>query len=120
MALEASSQTMSLEAETEGADGEGLALLDRISADAQAGCGHAVTFPRETDTEKERLVNHLCLQQLLEGLEQEEQRLIWLRFFQNKTQEEISKVLGISQVQVSRREKKILSKLRLSFLGKMK
>lgn len=120
LALEASSQTMSLEAETEGAEGEGLSLLDRISADVQAGFGHAVVNPREADAEKERLVDHLCLQQLLGGLEQEEQQLIWLRFFQNQTQEEVARVLGISQVQVSRREKKILSKLRLSFLGKMK
>ena len=120
LALEAGGQTMSLEAETEAAEGEGVSLLDRISADTQAGCGYAALSPRETDAEKERLVDHLCLQQLLGSLEQDERRLIWLRFFQNQTQEEASKVLGISQVQVSRREKKILSKLRLSFLGKMK
>ena len=52
------------------------------------------------------------LKQLLDGLEKDARRLIYLRYFANKTQTEVGKELGISQVQVSRMEKKILKTLR--------
>ena len=48
------------------------------------------------------------------SLEPEEQRLIQLRYFEDKTQSETGKLLGISQVQVSRQEKRILEKLKES------
>ena len=50
--------------------------------------------------------------QLISGLPQKEQKLIKLRYYQDKTQTEVAKVLGISQVQVSRLEKKILLDMR--------
>ena len=64
------------------------------------------------DSEKEELLNHMLLKQLLDGLEPSERELISMRYFQNKTQMEIASVLGISQVQVSRMEKKILLRMR--------
>lgn len=57
-------------------------------------------------------MDHLLLSQLLDGLETKERELICMRYFQNKTQVEIASILGISQVQVSRLEKKILLRLR--------
>ena len=54
----------------------------------------------------------MLLRQLLDGLEEREQELIKMRYFQDKTQVEVAKQLGISQVQVSRMEKKILHRLR--------
>ena len=57
-------------------------------------------------------MNHMLLQQLLEGLEETERELIRLRYFEEKTQSEVAAVLGTSQVQVSRMEKKILLRLR--------
>ena len=54
----------------------------------------------------------MMLKQLLDGLENEARRLIYLRYFANKTQTEVGQELGISQVQVSRMEKKILKTLR--------
>ncbi|MBR1390094.1 MAG: SigB/SigF/SigG family RNA polymerase sigma factor [Lachnospiraceae bacterium] len=60
----------------------------------------------------EALENRILVEELLEGLEQQERRLIELRYFENKTQTETAKELGISQVQVSRTEKKILLRLR--------
>ena len=53
--------------------------------------------------------------QLLDSLEKTERELIELRYFQDKTQTQIAAALGISQVQVSRMEKKILRKLRALF-----
>ena len=52
------------------------------------------------------------LKTLLQKLSDREERLIVMRFFQENTQSEVAKKLGISQVQVSRLEKKILKKMR--------
>ncbi|MEG0721950.1 MAG: sigma-70 family RNA polymerase sigma factor, partial [Lachnospiraceae bacterium] len=57
-------------------------------------------------------LNRMLLTQLLEELGKEERQLIYLRYFDNETQSAVGKKLGISQVQVSRLEKKILEHLR--------
>lgn len=62
--------------------------------------------------EQESMLNHLVVEQLIGSLPQMEQKLITLRYYQDKTQTEVAKLLGISQVQVSRLEKKILLGLR--------
>ncbi|MGN0377594.1 MAG: RNA polymerase sporulation sigma factor SigF [Suilimivivens sp.] len=62
--------------------------------------------------EQESMLNHLVVEQLIKSLPEMEQRLIILRYYQDKTQTEVAKLLGISQVQVSRMEKKILLGLR--------
>ena len=56
--------------------------------------------------------------QVLEALDEKEKKLIEMRYFQDKTQSEVAACMGISQVQVSRLEKKILFKMRgfLNFL----
>lgn len=54
----------------------------------------------------------MLLEQLMQELNEEERKLITLRYFQDKTQVEVAKNLGISQVQVSRMEKKILIRMR--------
>ena len=64
------------------------------------------------EEQEEKILNRMLLKQLLEGLEKEARQLIYLRYFANKTQTEVGKELGISQVQVSRMEKKILKTLR--------
>ena len=51
-------------------------------------------------------------QEILEKLEGEEKRLIVFRYFQDMTQTEVAKKMGMSQVQISRMEKRILKKLR--------
>ena len=68
----------------------------------------------KTEEYSQEIVDHLSLMQMLERLEPEEQRLIQLRYFEDKTQSETGKLLGISQVQVSRQEKRILEKLKES------
>jgi len=64
------------------------------------------------DAEKEKVINHVLLEQLLGTLEEKERRLITLRYYEDKTQTQVAAELGISQVQVSRLEKKILLRLR--------
>ena len=48
----------------------------------------------------------------MEGLDKRDKELIVLRYFENKTQTQVAESLGISQVQVSRLEKKILRRMK--------
>ena len=78
-------------------DGNEIYLVDKL--------------PEEKD-ENEKLLNNMLLKQLLNELGEEEKQLIELRYFREMTQMQVAKILGISQVQVSRTEKKILLKMR--------
>ena len=62
--------------------------------------------------EAEKIVNRVLLKQLLDNLGEMEKELVQLRYFEDKTQTQVAQLLGISQVQVSRLEKKILMGLR--------
>lgn len=67
---------------------------------------------------EEELIDHMLLNDLMKHLEKEEKQLVQMRYFENKTQREIGEKMGISQVQVSRMEKKILLKMRGFFKEK--
>ena len=71
----------------------------------------------ERQNEQESVLNHMMVDQLIGELPQKEQKLIRLRYYQEKTQTEVARVLGISQVQVSRLEKKILLDMRQKIAG---
>ena len=62
--------------------------------------------------EENIIVNKMCIQKLIEELNEREKQIIILRYFKGKTQSEVAAKLGITQVQVSRLEKKILSNMR--------
>lgn len=64
---------------------------------------------------QERLVDEITVREMLEWLLEEEKQLISLRYLEGKTQTETARVLGMNQVSVSRKEKKILRKLRAHF-----
>ena len=97
MAMEANVEVESLYKTVYQSDGDEIQLLDRLAYQ---------------DVENDRLLDRLLLKQLLEQLEEDEQRLIRMRYFENRTQSEVALVLGISQVQVSRLEKRILLRMR--------
>lgn len=61
---------------------------------------------------EEHIVERILLQEALAKLPSRERRVILLRYFEDKTQMDIAKIMGISQVQVSRIEKKVLQSLR--------
>ena len=65
---------------------------------------------------EERLSDLLSLRTVLAGLEPDERMLIYLRFYKNKTQSETAKVLNTTQVQISRRERKLLARMRQMLL----
>lgn len=64
------------------------------------------------DDYEEKLTELLSLRQVMYTLSEDDKRLINLRFFKRKTQCETGEILNMSQVQVSRREKKILVQLK--------
>ena len=97
MAMESSGEVESLHKPIYQKDGNEIQLMDKLE---------------ETGEQEEKVLNQMLLMQLLEGLEKEERQLIYLRYFANQTQSQVGKTLGISQVQVSRLEKKILKNLR--------
>lgn len=68
-------------------------------------------LPEKRD-DNEHLLNQMMVEQLLDMLEENEKKLITLRYYNDKTQVEVAKELGISQVQVSRMEKKVLRRMR--------
>ncbi|MBQ9757761.1 MAG: SigB/SigF/SigG family RNA polymerase sigma factor [Clostridia bacterium] len=96
-ALEAGIKPESLYAEPKDEGKEGKALIDRLES--------------SRDCEKE-IVNRILVQELLEDFDEREKKIIVFRYFKQKTQAQIAKQLGISQVQVSRIEKKVLTLMR--------
>jgi RNA polymerase sporulation-specific sigma factor len=61
------------------------------------------------DTE---ICNSIALNQILDSLEERDRKMIILRYYKNLTQTQTAKILGMTQVQVSRREKKVLAHMR--------
>ena len=97
LSLEAAVEIESMEQNIYTGDGKEISLKERIA---------------DEKNEEEELMNKLFLQQLLNALDKRDRQLIWLRYFENKTQMQTAESLGISQVQVSRLEKKILRRMR--------
>lgn len=78
-------------------DGNSIYLIDKMAVEKD---------------EKEEIINHMLVETLMNELDETEKEIIKLRYYENKTQTEIANVIGVSQVQVSRMEKKILLKMR--------
>jgi len=65
--------------------------------------------------ENDEMVDMIALKQMIVSLKPKERQVILMRYFQDKTQTEVAKEIGVSQVQVSRIEKKVLQRIRESF-----
>ena len=100
VALEASMEVESLYSPVAQPDGSELYLIDKLS---------------ENEDSERRLVDKIALKQLIGRLKPKERKIIVLRYFHDKTQTEIAKEIGVSQVQVSRIEKKVLKSMRENF-----
>ena len=121
LAMEANIHVESIYKSVYQSDGSEIYLVDQVvaggssSLGVEAGSGREkkVTFSGAVeDKEKEKVLNHMLLEQLLGGLGDSERNLIKMRYFENMTQVQVARILGISQVQVSRTEKKILQGMR--------
>lgn len=117
MSMEASSEVESLYKPVFQSDGSELFLVDQVVSNQIHGMGKScignggeLTYVEEV--EKEKILNNMVLDTCMEELGEMEKELICLRYFHDKTQVQVAKELGISQVQVSRLERKILIRMR--------
>lgn len=99
IAMESNNSIESIEGTSNQSDKEGkkLSILDKISTGKN---------------EEEIITNKIVIKQLLKELDERDRKIILLRFFKEKTQTEVARILGISQVQVSRIERKVLDKMK--------
>ena len=121
MAMEANIHVESIYKSVYQSDGSEIYLVDQVVAGGGSSLGVEVNNGNEKkvtfsgtveDREKEEILNHMLLEQLLDELGDSERNLIKMRYFENMTQVQVARILGISQVQVSRTEKKILQGMR--------
>ena len=99
MTMESGAEVESLHKTIYQGEGTEISLMDKIP---------------EQDNRQEKALNRIFLEEMLGSLEAKERKLIYMRYFQDMTQTEIARELGISQVQVSRLEKRILKSLQRS------
>ena len=64
------------------------------------------------DNEEEQVIDKILIAELMEHLKVREKEIIELRYFKEKTQTQVADIMGISQVQVSRIERRVLSRLK--------
>lgn len=96
-AMEAGGEVDSLYRPIHQKEGSEIRLLDKIE---------------EKEKSEDKILDRMVLNELLETLSAEERRLIYLRYFADRTQSDVGKIMGISQVQVSRMEKRIMENLK--------
>lgn len=114
-AVEELAEALSMEPEEIMLSMEAVVEVESIEQSIFTGDGKEITLKDRIASEKneeEELTDRLFVQQLLDNLEPRDQKLITLRYFENKTQNQVAELLGISQVQVSRLEKKILRQMK--------
>ena len=97
LAMESSSEVESLYKTIYQGDGNAIYLIDKLEQDGN---------------DNEMIIDQIALREIIATLDEKERNLIELRYFRDKTQTDIAKEMGISQVQVSRLEKKILKVMR--------
>lgn len=97
LAMESNSEIESLYKTIYQGDGNPIYLMDKLE---------------ERENKNDKLIDHIILEDVLKTLDEKERQIIHMRYFEDKTQSQIAQVMGISQVQVSRLEKKILKNLR--------
>ena len=99
LAMEATNSVESIEGtkHINNKDGKSISLLDTLSTEKN---------------EEETITNKLAIGQLIKDLNDREKEIILLRYYKEKTQAQVAKILGISQVQVSRLERKILENMK--------
>ena len=97
VAMEAGLDVESLHATIYQGDGSPIYLIDKVAQNFDGS---------------EKAITVMALKQLIGRLKPKERQVIILRYFQDKTQMEVAKAIGVSQVQVSRIEKKVLVSLK--------
>lgn len=66
--------------------------------------------------EQNKIIDNLTVKEMVNNLDSRDKQIINLRFFKEKTQSQVAKILGISQVQVSRLERRILNEMKMELV----
>ncbi|CDE24433.1 rNA polymerase sigma factor [Clostridium sp. CAG:440] len=98
LAMESVAPVESIEKNIFGDEENKLSLIDKISTGKN---------------EEEIITNKIVVKELINKLDKKEKEVIMLRFYKEKTQSQVAKILGITQVQVSRIERRILNSMKL-------
>lgn len=91
--LDSSKYPVSIYAETEE---DGLSLADKLASKEN----------------QDDYIEKVVLKEIIDKFDERDKKIIYLRYYRDKTQSEIARILGVSQVQVSRLEAKILDRIR--------
>ncbi len=102
MAINSSREVDSIDRKIECDKGKDMAVIDTIASESD---------------KSDKIVNNILLEETLKKLEKREKDIVIMRYIQELTQSEVAKKIGVSQVQVSRLEKKILLKMREYMTG---
>lgn len=89
-----------------------LSIFDKFEEDEE---GQELIEKIPCVDNEEKTLNKIHLSSIIEKLSEREKKVIILRYYRDRTQSEIAESLGVSQVQVSRLESKIIDKIRLEF-----
>lgn len=89
-----------------------LSIFDKFEDDEE---GQELIDKIPYDDNEENVLNKIQLSKIIDDLSEREKKIIILRYYRDKTQSEIAESLGVSQVQISRLENKIIEKIRLKF-----
>lgn len=117
MALEANIEVESIYKSVYQNDGNDIYMVDQIVSGTEGrNIGKTSAGRFCEDTEKEKILDNIMLEQVMNELSEKERRLIELRYFKEMTQTQVACEFGISQVQVSRMEKKILAEMRKKYV----
>lgn len=91
-----------------GADKRLVSIYDKV--DSEKDIEYLDTI--ESDEREDELIEKIMLHEAIDSLSEREKKIVLLRYFSDKTQSEIAKELGVSQVQISRLETKIVENLK--------
>ena len=89
-----------------------LSIYDKFDEDEE---GQELIEKIPCNDGEDNILTKIHLSNIIDGLSERERKIIVLRYFRDRTQSEIAENLGVSQVQVSRLENKIIDKIRLKF-----
>ena len=87
-----------------------LSLYDSVNDESDKAQTLLEKIPSKFN--EDDIIDKLYLKSLISKLDKREQKILFLRYYRDKTQGEVAKILGVSQVQVSRLESKIIEKLK--------
>lgn len=93
LAIESSNMPESLEAKT---DDDSISLLERLSANENG---------------EDKIIEHITLNKCIKELKPRDREIIYLRYYKGQTQKKVAKIIGVSQVQISRIEKQLLKEM---------